>query len=110
MAPIEPEANSMCEKLTKFMKILITKTPAIVSSILDPQFKLKSFHTYDSILACFRTSATKLGHTCKESIQNNSLDLTNNQAVGLFDEMFTSSYLEGSTLDTELEKIFAETI
>ncbi|MBW0470228.1 hypothetical protein O181_009943 [Austropuccinia psidii MF-1] len=47
MAPIEPEAKSMCEKLTKYMKILITKTPAIVSAILDPRFKLKFFHTHD---------------------------------------------------------------
>ncbi|MBW0509366.1 hypothetical protein O181_049081 [Austropuccinia psidii MF-1] len=116
MAPIEPAAKSMCEKLTKYMKILITKTPAIVAAILDPRFKLKFFHTHDSILARFGTSATKLGNTFKEeakryfkeSIQSNSLDLTNNKAVGLFDEMFTSSYLEVSTLDTELERFFAE--
>ncbi|MBW0539183.1 hypothetical protein O181_078898, partial [Austropuccinia psidii MF-1] len=58
VTPIEPAAEAMCKKLTKYLKILITKIPAICATILDPRFKLKFFYTNEATLASLGTSAT----------------------------------------------------
>ncbi|MBW0507903.1 hypothetical protein O181_047618 [Austropuccinia psidii MF-1] len=110
VTPIEPAAKAMCKKLTKYLKILITKIPAICANILDPRFKLKVFYTNEATLASLGTSSTTLSIMFKEEAQkhfkqsiNPKADLTAQQHVGLFDEMYSTLALEFSNLETELE-------
>ncbi|MBW0552973.1 hypothetical protein O181_092688 [Austropuccinia psidii MF-1] len=110
VTPIEPAAKAMCKKLTIYLKILITQIPAICATILDPLFKLKLFYTNEVKLASLGTSATTLSIMFKEEAQkhfkqsiNPKADLTAQQHVGLFDEIYSTLALEVSNLETEVE-------
>ncbi|MBW0475260.1 hypothetical protein O181_014975 [Austropuccinia psidii MF-1] len=110
VTPIEPSAKEMCKKLTKYVKILITKIPAICATILDPQFKINFFYTNEATLASLGTSATTLSIMLQEEAQKHfkqsispKVDLTAQQHVGLFDEMYSTLAEEVSNLETEVE-------
>ncbi|MBW0541673.1 hypothetical protein O181_081388 [Austropuccinia psidii MF-1] len=115
VTPIEPAAKAICKKFTKYLKILITKIPEICATILDPQSKLKFFYTNEATLASLGTSATTFSIMFKDEAQkhfkkssNPEADLTAQQHVELFDEIYSTSALEVSNLETEVKQFFAE--
>ncbi|MBW0491999.1 hypothetical protein O181_031714 [Austropuccinia psidii MF-1] len=120
VAPIEPATKAMTDKLSKYLKILLCKKPVICATFLDPRFKFKFFNTYDSTLTHFGTSPAHLRTIFEEDARlhfeeanpadNNaeipSTTTTNCQA--LYDEMYPTSSIEASTLESEIERFFSE--
>ncbi|MBW0567523.1 hypothetical protein O181_107238, partial [Austropuccinia psidii MF-1] len=63
---IEPAAEAMVAKLSKYLQLLLVKTPEICAAVLDPRFKLKFFETYNSTLEKFGTSAAQFSKIFEE--------------------------------------------
>ncbi|MBW0464927.1 hypothetical protein O181_004642 [Austropuccinia psidii MF-1] len=103
--------------LSKYLQNLFMKTPEIIMSILDPQFKLKFFITHDSTLACFDCFAGK--PTCifeDEARKNFSVTnpqktrppISSNMDTAFFYEMYPSFFQGDMTLENELKHFYAE--
>ncbi|MBW0479520.1 hypothetical protein O181_019235 [Austropuccinia psidii MF-1] len=80
------------------------KRPVICASVPDPQFKLKFFQISNSILTCLSTSASHIATTFEDEATRHfggsasSTGPTENPGLGFFDDMYTSTSLEASSL------------
>ncbi|MBW0516347.1 hypothetical protein O181_056062 [Austropuccinia psidii MF-1] len=120
VAPIEPATKAMTDKLSKYLKTLLCKKPLICAMFLDPCFKFKPFNTYDYTLTYFGTSSAHLRAIFEEDVrfhfeeadpaENNaeipSTTTTNFQA--LYNEMYPTSSIEASTLESKIEQFFSD--
>ncbi|MBW0502006.1 hypothetical protein O181_041721 [Austropuccinia psidii MF-1] len=117
MAQIEPAAEAMINKLTKYFCILLLKTPIICSTILDPQFKLHSFSTNKATLQFLGTSSKELQEQFENEAQKhftNAENVPSSTQVdmspsGIYDELYESSTPDQSSLENELNRLLVET-
>ncbi|MBW0517853.1 hypothetical protein O181_057568 [Austropuccinia psidii MF-1] len=72
ISPMEQAISAMNEKLSKYLHLLLQKTPVICASILDPHFKLKFFIVHEATLACFGTTENQCLLCFKEQAKNTS--------------------------------------
>ncbi|MBW0486288.1 hypothetical protein O181_026003 [Austropuccinia psidii MF-1] len=104
----------MTEKLTKYLRLLLTKKPAICASILDPRFKLQFFYSYDTTLAKFETSASQLAGIFQSEATKEFKGVSpmphlgEQERRGFFDDIYLSSSGEGSSLELEIQRFFSE--
>ncbi|MBW0466196.1 hypothetical protein O181_005911 [Austropuccinia psidii MF-1] len=115
VAPIEAAALAMTSKLKKYLTLLLHKTPVICASILDPRCKMKFFTAHDTTLAQFGTSANALAKIFEDEAQKQCTSVNNpppeperDGQSGLFDEMYSAKWLEGGTVESEIQRFFAE--
>ncbi|MBW0556115.1 hypothetical protein O181_095830 [Austropuccinia psidii MF-1] len=117
VAPIEPEASSMTNKLTKYLTLLLKKIPVICASILDPWLKMKFFITHNSTLEDFGTSAKELESIFEREAcyhltsSNESSQLpqpSHEQGSALIDEIYPMAHPEANTVENEIQQYFAE--
>ncbi|MBW0492607.1 hypothetical protein O181_032322 [Austropuccinia psidii MF-1] len=115
VAPFEAAALAMTSNLTKYLTLLLRKTPVICASILDPCCKMKFFTTHDTTLAQFGTSANALAKIFEDKAQKQCISFNNplpepecNGKSGLFNEMYSARWLEGGTVESEIQRFLAE--
>ncbi|MBW0557581.1 hypothetical protein O181_097296 [Austropuccinia psidii MF-1] len=112
VAPIEPATKAMTDKLSKYLKILLCKKPVICATFLDPRFKFKFFNTYDSTLTHFGTSPAHLRAIFEEAnpADNNAEipSTTTMNCQALYNEMYPTSSIEASTLESKIKQFFSE--
>ncbi|MBW0566026.1 hypothetical protein O181_105741, partial [Austropuccinia psidii MF-1] len=89
---------AMVAKLSKYLKFLILKVPAICAAILDPRFKVKFFMAHEETLVEFGTSSRALLRVFEEEALKH-FEMPNEpdnpsapqKRVRLYDELYTSS-------------------
>ncbi|MBW0513395.1 hypothetical protein O181_053110 [Austropuccinia psidii MF-1] len=102
----------MTTKLKKYLQILLRKKPYIFASVLDPQFKIRFFDNYNSTVTAFGISASEMPTMFEEEAKSHFTETnptflnTQKQPKGLFDEMYTPTGPEASTLENELLLFF----
>ncbi|MBW0485678.1 hypothetical protein O181_025393 [Austropuccinia psidii MF-1] len=69
VSPIEPAANVMIQKISKYITIIFGKRPLICASILKPRLKYTFFLTNDSTLGELRALCTQLAKMFEEGVQ-----------------------------------------
>ncbi|MBW0560930.1 hypothetical protein O181_100645 [Austropuccinia psidii MF-1] len=102
----------MTTKLSKYLRLLLTKIPVICATVLDPQFKLNFFQSHNTTLAWFGTWATNLAgifedkaqkHFRKDSTTSYEPNSDNSRSTGLFNKMYSSSNAsDANSLENEL--------
>ncbi|MBW0511448.1 hypothetical protein O181_051163, partial [Austropuccinia psidii MF-1] len=114
VAPIEPAAQAMIQKISKYISIVLSKSPVICASILDPRIKQVFFATHESTLAEFHTSSLQLSKVfedkAKKYVNNNDSEPHVNikKTTGLLDKMYPSTSGDGCSFEKELQRYFAE--
>ncbi|MBW0510918.1 hypothetical protein O181_050633 [Austropuccinia psidii MF-1] len=116
----------MTEKLSKYLQILLWKTPVICATILDPCFKVQFFMAHETILNQYGTSCRLLSDIFEENAKdhfdanklpnepidwpNEALEVNTNvtNVQGLYHEMYPTSGQEVTTLENELQQFLAE--
>ncbi|MBW0542213.1 hypothetical protein O181_081928, partial [Austropuccinia psidii MF-1] len=112
---IEPAAEAMVAKLSKYLQLLLIKTPAICAAVLDPHFKIKFFETYNSTLENFGTLANQFSKIFEEQASKHYIGSSQMVNVaekdsGFFDEMYQSTPFEVSSFKHELNQYLSEPI
>ncbi|MBW0475646.1 hypothetical protein O181_015361 [Austropuccinia psidii MF-1] len=103
----------MVQKISKYISIVLSKSPVICESILDPRIKQVFFATPESTLAEFNTSSVQLSKffedKAKKYVKKDSQPHVNIEGTrGLLDKMYPSTSGEGCTFEKELQWYFAE--
>ncbi|MBW0474465.1 hypothetical protein O181_014180 [Austropuccinia psidii MF-1] len=115
VAPIEPAADAMIQKISKYITIILGKRPVICASILNPRLKHTFFLTHDSTLGEFGTSCTQLTKMFEEEAQKfvtiqdcEPHEIVVERSTRLLDKMYPSATHKGATLELELQRYFSE--
>ncbi|MBW0464945.1 hypothetical protein O181_004660 [Austropuccinia psidii MF-1] len=114
VTPIEPAAQATIQKISKYISIVLRKSPVICASILDPRIKQVFFATHESTLVEFHTSSLQLSKVfedkAKKYVNNDDSQPHVNikKTRGLLDKMYPSSSGEGCSFEKELQWYFAE--
>ncbi|MBW0567756.1 hypothetical protein O181_107471 [Austropuccinia psidii MF-1] len=114
VSPIEPEAQEMVQKISKYISMVLRKSPVICASILDPRIKQVFFTTHESTLEEFHTSSLQLSKVFEDKAKKyvNNKDsqphVNLERTRGLLDEMYPSTSGEGCSFEKELQRYFAE--
>ncbi|MBW0550751.1 hypothetical protein O181_090466, partial [Austropuccinia psidii MF-1] len=109
VAPIEPAAQAMVRKMSKYISMVLSQSPVICESILDPRIKQVFFATHESTLAEFHTSSLQLlkvfGDKEKKYVnrKDSQLHVNIEGTRGLLDKMYPSTSGEGCSFEKELQ-------
>ncbi|MBW0571176.1 hypothetical protein O181_110891 [Austropuccinia psidii MF-1] len=100
----------MVAKLSKYLQLLLVKTPEICVAVLDPCFK-----RYNSKLQKFGTSADQFSRIFEEQARKHyigSSPMVNvaEKDSGFFNEMYQSTPFEASSFEHELNQYLSEPI
>ncbi|MBW0538824.1 hypothetical protein O181_078539 [Austropuccinia psidii MF-1] len=114
VAPIEPAAQAVIQKISKYISIVLSKSPVICASILDPRIKQVFFATHESTLAEFHTSSLQLSKVfedkAKKYVNNDNSEPHVNieKTTGLLNKMYPSASGDGCSFEKELQRYFSE--